>query len=174
MRLFGLTGLLERLHGRNVLSSLVLRGEIASGMKCYSDMVFPHTSGFDDAPDDLPDTFYPGSLNINIYRDGFPSGVRDIQDLDKGILRASFAIAHDAIGNNMLSPTATAPQRGTMLFWPAAVTLDETGHSFNAWAARRIGSAYYNVAELMSDIKLRDAHDLKDGMAVTLTLSAKP
>jgi len=173
MKLFGIGSTIARLRGSKNLS-LVFKGEIASGMGCYSDMTFPPKSGIKNAPDALPAEFHPGSLNINIASNGFPKGIRDIQDLDRGILKSSFTIAHDAIGNNMLRPTSNAPNRGTMHFWPATIQLDESRKIFDAWAARRIGSAYYNVVEVMSDIKLRDKHSLTDGMAVTLTLSAQP
>lgn len=161
---------------------LVFQGVVQSGMGMYSELSFPGPDEIARAPSDWPDpeTMQPGSLNIAIteYPDNLENltGVTNrITGLDNGHFQPEFSIPAASIGANALMPrNGGDPKRGIAQIWRCNVENQDTGEKFDAWVVRRIGSAYYNILELMADRKLRDTHNLEDGTPVTLTVFDGP
>lgn len=162
-------------------STLVFEARITDGMGMYSELKFPTRSELFNnqataAQVEWLDSIQPGSLNITVDRDGYPAQIEDlgkgynVQKLDNGLFPPELVIAQSKIGNNSIRPYAGAPERGAAQVWPCTVEKLDTHETFNAFAVRRIGSAYSDVIELMADRKLRDAHGLKTGTPVRLTL----
>lgn len=144
--------------------------KISNGMGMYSELEFPEHPLW-------PEKMHSGSLNASIKSNGFPAELETlgqnghgVQKLDNGRFSSLFNIAQKDIGNNSLTPTRENPERGTAQVWACQVEVEGTTKAFNAWAVRRIGSAYYNVLELMSDKHLRDTYSLENGMSVKIKL----
>ncbi|GEM_PF-1418340 len=166
---------------------LVFMAHVTDGMGMYSELTFPtrrelfnmQAAGTPVAvkPDtQWLDTIQPGSLNATIARDGYPAALEalgqgyQVQKLDNGTFEPELVIPQNKIGRNMIKPSAHMPEKGAAQIWPCEVENLKTHEKFNAYAVRRIGSAYHDVIELMSDKKLRDAHKLETGTPIKLTL----
>ncbi len=90
------------------MDKLVFRGHIGSGVGNYSKMVIPGRTALACAPDDWPETLYPGSLNVKIVKDRYPDELlarcagKLLQKLDSQVFSPAFEIPHDAIKGNKL------------------------------------------------------------------------
>ncbi len=150
-------------------NSLVFNCVVNSGMGMYSELEFPKHPLW-------PADMHAGSLNANILPNGFPRALDKmgegwgVQKLDNKKFSALFNIAQSDIGNNMLTPRADNPERGTAQIWGCTVTTADKSTEFNAWAVRRIGSAYSDVIEIMSDKHLRNTYGLENGTEITVKL----
>lgn len=158
---------------------MVFNCRVASGMGMYSELQFPTRHEFNGLSQKWPEKMFPGSLNASIKTDGFPKNLdvlgngRGVQKLDNKLLSPEFSIPHDRIGNNLLTPSPDMQERGTAQVWECEIEVKETAKKFNAWAVRRIGSAYADVIEIMSDKALRKTYGLEDGAEITVSLLAK-
>lgn len=159
------------------MKSIELEAVISGGMGMYSELTFPKKDALPDLPGQWAQAMCPGSLNTVITR--YPDNMDDlgegygVQKLDGKKLEAAAIVPHDMIENNALKPTTYSPERGDAQIWPCEVTVESTSKTFNAWAVRRIGSAYSDVIELMSPDKLRDKHNLSDGTKVKVKILGK-
>lgn len=148
--------------------SLIFNCVVADGMGMYSELDFPSHPMW-------PEKMQAGSLNARINSDGFPKSLDKmgksgygVQKLDNKKFSSLFNIAQQDIGNNSLGPTPQEPERGIAQVWKCSVSVDNSHVEFDAWMVRRIGSAYMDVIELMSDKHLRDSYGLQSGMPITL------
>lgn len=155
------------------------KGVVTDGLGRYGKLAFPRKADMLDViPSDWPDNMFRGSLNITIDRDGFPPELNDMGEgrgitrLDNRHFKPAFSIPQDMIGNNTIGPRSGQPDRGIAQVWRAAVQVEKNGACIPVWAARRIGSAYTDVMEVMSEHKLRDRFGLVTGDKVTATLYA--
>ena len=150
-------------------NSLVFNCVVSSGIGMYSELEFPTHPLW-------PAEMHAGSLNANILPEGFPKPLDKmgegwgVQKLDNKKFSALFNIAQNDIGNNMLTPSKNNPERGTAQIWECTVSAANTSTEFNAWAVRRIGSAYSDVIEIMSDKHLRNEYGLENGTEITVKL----
>ena len=148
-------------------------GKVRSGKGKHSELVIPGIADLNHAPTAWPDRFHPGSLNIGIFKDGFPEGFVDPDEggrgvtlLDDGVIKPAVTLAWDRIGNNGLRPKAGKPRRGTGQFWPAVITVVATGGTSDCWLFRRIDSTIKRQLEIVSSLHLKVHLSLKDGMGV--------
>ena len=153
-------------------NSLIFNCVVTDGMGMYSELDFPNHPKW-------PAKMHAGSLNATIDRSGFPAALEKIkhdgygvQKLDSKTFAPLFTIKQEDIGNNSLGPTSYTPERGTAQIWACHVSAPSASIEFNAWAVRRIGSAYSNVIEIMSDKHLRKTYGLKNDMPIIVKLYA--
>lgn len=163
--------------------SLTFRAVVQDGEGRYSRMTFPGPEQVAGAPADWPGPgkMQPGSLNCKITSS--PADLNEqagkgdrVQALDSGQFDPEFVIPGELIENNCLRPIPGAPRRGCAQVWRCAVRNEETGETFSAWHVRRIDGTYppfHGIMELMADRKLRDAHGLKNGTPITITMFRK-
>jgi hypothetical protein len=154
------------------MKELVLEATVAEGLGRYSRLSFPDRKTMPDLPQQWEQAMCPGSLNARIIN--FPREMSElgdgygIQRLDNKRLRAAAIVPFDMIENNSLKPNQFNEERGNAQIWPCEVEVDGTTKTFNAWAVRRIGSAYSDVLELMSPDKLREKHGLENGTKIKI------
>lgn len=159
------------------MEKLVFECTIGSGMGMYSQLSFPTHEEMPGLPADWPDRMFKGSLNaaVDKYPDEFErlgKGL-EVQKLDNKTFPPALTIPQGAIGNNTLAPRPGMPERGAAQAWRARIEVEgRAGATADVWAVRRIGSAYYDIIELMSEKKLRDALGLQNGDKIRLTLFA--
>ncbi|MGB9153234.1 MAG: DUF120 domain-containing protein [Alphaproteobacteria bacterium] len=158
------------------MDRLVFNCEISSGMGMYSELAFPTHAQIQGLPKDWSDNMFRGSLNAAVIDypvelSALGEGFR-VQKLDNKKFTPAVVIPQTAIGNNSLGPRGNDTERGTGQAWRAQINVTKTGEKADVWAVRRIGSAYNDIIELMSDMKLRDHLRLKDGDKIELTLFA--
>jgi len=159
--------------------------QVGEGM--FSRMVFPGRDEIKGAPSDWPlrtseaeGHLQPGSMNCKItsFPDDFNAvaGAGDrIAALDSGHFTPVFSIPREAIKNNRVGPWGADDnqRKGIAQAWRCVVTKNDTQEEFNAWHVRRIDGTYppfHGIIELMADRKLRDAHGLEDGTAITIKM----
>lgn len=164
--------------------SLVFHAVVQDGEGAFSRMAFPGPDEINGAPADWPgpEKMQPGSLNCRVTK--FPWNFRwaagpgdRIQKLDSGRFTPEFTIPAEMIENNRLEPDDENPRRGTAQIWRCAVRNEDTGEDFEAWHVRRVDGYYppfHGIIELMADRKLRDAHKLKNGTPLTITMYSAP
>lgn len=152
-------------------------GHIKSGVGKHSQLVLPGSSVLQNAPADWPTAFTPGSLNVRIVRDGYPSGFTDpdlggqgVMLLDGDTFPPTVEVPQDQITNNSLGPRRNEPNRGLGRFWRSQLTVESTGLSVNCWVFRRIGSSIKSQLEIVAGDHLRTAMALADGMMVVVTM----
>jgi hypothetical protein len=163
---------------------LTFRCVVQAGESRFSRMEFPGKAQLSQASQDWPDSPCPGSLNCCVTE--FPAdlhklaGAGDrIQKLDKGVMfTPEFSIPRELIKNNVVRPRSPGddPRMGIAQAWRCAVRNEDTGECFTAWHVRRVDGTYppfHGIIELMADRKLRDAHKLKDGTPLTITMYSK-
>lgn len=152
-------------------------GHIKSGIGKHSKLVLPDSSVLSTAPPDWPKVYTPGSLNVTVMRDGYPSGFADpelggqgVVLLDGNSIPPTVEVPWDQITNNSLTPKPNAPNRGQGRFWRSRLTVESTGQSAHCWVFRRIGSTIKRQFEIVAGTHLRTAMTLTDGMAVVVIL----
>jgi CTP-dependent riboflavin kinase len=74
--------------------------------------------------------------------------------------------------NNSILPSTETPENGTAQIWRAILQIQKNGNSTNqdVWVFRRIGSGISKQLELVSNLHLRQALSLSDGMQVIVKL----
>ena len=132
----------------------------------------------DCSPVDWPKVLYPGSLNVCIPSDGYPSEFegldpkKAVKKLDSKFFPALFTIPQDRMKNNQLTPRSNELERGTGQVWRATVKNETSGQTLSAWVLRRIGSDLGCQLEIVSDVCLREALALVDGTSVTVVMES--
>ena len=103
-------------------------GRVRDGICEFSGLALP---GKDDIPakiKDWPTDLEPGSLNVQVERDGFPAKyIKEFGDtsnshLDSRKFKPEAELDYDVIPNNALSPTSQQPDRGNLQIWRAHLT----------------------------------------------------
>jgi hypothetical protein len=137
--------------------------------------VIPDRNKLPSAPDDWPDNLEPGSLNVGVAANGWPSeftGVpsgKGAQKLDSRRFPPAFIIPHDKIGGNF-TPTPENPDKGTAQVWRAVLRASNPNRSRKVWILRRIGSGLKAQIEIVSDVRLKDVMSLADGVTVEVEM----
>ncbi|WP_273726032.1 hypothetical protein [Brucella gallinifaecis] len=141
---------------------IIFRGKISSGLGKHSELVIPGKRHLDNSPNDWPDRFVSGSLNVQIME--YPSILqgrrKQLNALDRGLVPPSIVIPQHEIANNSLRRKLFKPRRGTGQAWRA--TLHAHSQSMNVWIFRRIGSHMHDCLELISDKCIRDNLNIRD------------
>lgn len=161
--------------------TLTFQCRVQPGEGRFSRMVFPGRNDMKGASADWPDKLQPGSLNCKI--DAFPENYVEIVGpgdriaaLDSGRFTPAMTIPADMITNNVLNrPGHPDPRFGMAQAWRVSVRQEDSGETFDAWHVRRVDGTYppfHGTMELMADRKLRDAHALRDGTRLTITMQA--
>ncbi|HWT61422.1 MAG TPA: DUF120 domain-containing protein [Ochrobactrum sp.] len=149
---------------------IVFRGKISSGLGKHSELVIPGKQELKDSPNDWPDRFVSGSLNVRITE--FPSILqstrKQLKALDRGLFPPTIVIPQNEIKNNSLRSKLFKPRRGTGQAWRA--TLHTHSRSTHVWVFRRIGSHMHDCLELISDKRLRENLDIRDHDEVRVIL----
>ena len=154
---------------------LCFRGMITSGIGRHVELHVPGREELQHAPSDWPKTFREGSLNIRVASDGYPSLFADrglsntVENLDRNCYPCTFEIAQGDFGNNLLTPIASMPKRGSGQVWRAVLTTKN--HSIQCWVLRRYGSRVGEQLELLAENHLRSTYNLQDGDAATVCLT---
>ena len=161
------------------MKTLIFQGTVNTGIGKHVNLVIPGRNTLADAPADWPEILQPGSLNILIHNNGYPAEFAQLQpdkkvkNLDSKRFVPAFTIPHDQMQNNLLKPCAEMPDKGTAQVWRATLRLEANSVSHTAWVHRRLGSGIGRQLELVSDIHLRNALSLEDGMEITVELQYK-
>lgn len=149
------------------------KGTVRSGKGKHHQMVIPGRKELAAPPDGWPEQFHPGSLNVGIPLDGYPTGFQDpdcggcgVVQLDQGTPAPSLILEWNQIKNNGLKPKPDKPRRGTGQFWPAILRVSSTGVTHSCWVFRRIDSAIKRQLEIVADCALRGALSLTEGTEV--------
>ncbi len=156
------------------LGAIIFVGTVVSGIGKHVELHIPGRSELLDTPPDWPFRLCPGSLNVRVSQNGYPSFFREHQlpnsvaSLDARCFPGHFEIAQDQLGNNKLVPTKINPQKGTAQVWRAHLTTDD--NEVSCWVLRRYGSGLTDQLEIVSDRHLRTEYHLKDGQKVTVRL----
>lgn len=137
-------------------------GIVQSGKGKHSKLIIPGAADFNGAPLKWPITFYPGSLNVGISKNGYPEGFKDPDEggcgvtlLDGEVIEPTVVLPWYKIGNNSLRPKSGKPRRGTGKFWPAVITVAATGDLADCWVFRRIDSTIKRQLEVVSSLCLK-------------------
>lgn len=158
------------------MKTLVFHGKVRTGIGAHAKLVFPGRNELLNAPSDWPKTLHPGSLNITINDDGYPSEFAKLQtqdkvkNLDSKIFPPAFTIPHAKIKNNTLKPCSEMSDKGTAQAWRANLKPEASDSSHFVWIIRRFGSGLGKQLEIVSEVHLRNALLLKDGTKVTVEL----
>ncbi len=127
-----------------------------------------------------PAMFQPGSLNIGVAKDGYPTGFADpdeggrgVTPLDDAVIEPVVVLRWDQIRNNGLRPKNGEPRRGMGQIWPAVITVLATGDSAVCWVFRRIGSSIKRQLEIISPLHLRTHLSLTDEIRVAVDVFGK-
>jgi hypothetical protein len=160
------------------MRSFIFTGKVQSNMGRFAnEITLPSRSNASVCPPDWPSRIEPGTLNVRIDADGFPTSFNEIgssdglKKLDEGRFAPAFVIPHDAIRGNTLPPKSNRPLRGTGQAWRARITVCGTGASHECWMFRRIGSTLRDQIELVSEQRIRSVLNLnQDGTPVTVEI----
>ena len=151
----------------NERRQLRFEGQIVSGVGRYAELEFPGREELLGAPEDWPESLCPGSLNVLVLEEGYPTGFdaperggRGVQVLDDGVFAPTFSIPGALIGANKLL-SEDDPGRGSAQVWRGIVRVARNSQEYDCWVVRRIGSRagkgrIGNVLEIMSDKRMRD------------------
>ncbi len=158
------------------MKSLIFQGKVKKGVGDHAKLKIPGRNSLKNAPPDWPETLCPGSLNIRI--DGYPSEFKHlsptekVKNLDSKYFRPAFTIPQNQILNNSILPSTETPENGTAQIWRAILQIQTNENSTNqdVWVFRRIGSKISSQLELVSNLHLRQALSLSDGMQVIVKL----
>jgi len=158
------------------MKTLIFHGVVNTGIGKHANLVIPGRNAFPNAPPDWPKILQPGSLNILIDDNGYPSEFAQLQpnkkveNLDSKQFQPAFTIPYDRMQNNKLKPCTEMPEKGTAQVWRATLHVKVNAVSHLAWVHRRLGSGIDKQLELVSDIHLRNTLSLKDGMEIKVEL----
>lgn len=154
-------------------------GKVKSNKGLFAkELTLPTRGTVHDLPPDWPATIEPGTLNVRIDDDGFPTNGFDsigrsngVKKLDEGKFVPACTIPFDAIPGNTLRPRPNEPLRGTGQAWRARICVATTGESLDCWMFRRIGSGISSQLELISDRRIRSVLNLhEDDVAVAVDI----
>lgn len=139
-----------------------LNGIIEKGLGGHSRLGIPGRREIDGAPEDWPERFAPGSLNVFVSAPpAIFAGRKGFRRLDSGIIPPAFVVPQQSIVNNGLHPKWLKPRRGMGQAWRA--TLRAGDRQVSVWVFRRIGSHMVHHLELISPETLRHKLNLSDG-----------
>jgi CTP-dependent riboflavin kinase len=156
------------------MDPIVFKGCIVKGIGQHTTLSVPGRNDITQAPTDWPTKLCPGSLNVRVVPDGYPTLFKEkglaetTKSLDKDCYPCTFQIAQPEFGNNRLTPTSGNPRRGSAQVWRAL--LSANGDNINCWVLRRYGSGLSDQLELVSEIHLRTKYGLRDGHAAIVAL----
>jgi len=156
------------------MHSLSFKGRITDGIGRHSELYVPGRDEIRQAPEDWPVNLQKGSLNVRIFPDGYPPQFAErglpnsTQTLDQQLIEPAFEIAQAEFGNNQLRQHPGMPHRGSAQVWRAVLTVN--GQQHRCWVLRRYGSGLRDQLELVSDVHMRSAFGLMNGVAVEVVL----
>jgi hypothetical protein len=140
-----------------IADSLVFKGTVINGRGGHAELGVPGRHELPSAPEDWPESFFAGSLNVLVshYPIEFTSrGLRhSVKVLDTARFDPAFTIPQSQMRNNKLTPTPAMPHRGTAQVWRAMLTAND--QTTRCWVLRRIGSGLDCELELVSGEGLR-------------------
>ena len=165
------------LYRRN-MKTLKFTGHVINGIGKHSELGVPGKLDLDCSPADWPEALYPGSLNIDISSDGYPSEFKELNPkmavtkLDSKFFPALFTIPQNHMQNNKLISRGDESERGVGQVWRAMVINETSGQSLSAWVLRRIGSGLGHQLEIVSNVHLRDTLALDNRTTVTVIMES--
>lgn len=155
-------------------------GRIRDGKGEFSGLALPGKNDIAVTIRDWPIQLEPGSLNVQVEQDGFPSKyIKEFGDtsnshLDSRRFKPEAELDYDVIPNNTLTPTPQQPDRGNLQIWQAHLTRIETGNRIQCWVLRRAHSTInHDVLECVSEKHLRTALALCTDDKVTLEIEGQ-
>lgn len=159
------------------MRTLEFIGKVRSNKgKFHKDMVIPGRMALGSAPAEWPTQLIPGTLNVGIDENGFPSDLDGIgksdrvRKFDEGNFKPAFVIAQEEIIGNTMKPKDGQPLRGTAQVWQTELCNLSTGATVRCWMLRRVGSGISAQIELVSEYHLREHLGLSDGTSVKVTI----
>lgn len=159
--------------------TLDFKGRITTNSRQYYKLSFPGPNEIRGIPDNWPGRdLHPGSLNVTVDDDGFPTNWDEfgalprVKRLDSKLFLPEFVIPGPTIENNDRTPETTGiVDGGDAQVWRAKLRVDETGNEIDCWLVRRIGSGVARYLEIVSEFYLRDKMELVDGTKVTVIVA---
>lgn len=155
-------------------------GRVRDGAGLYKELELPGQSDLPIDIRDWPETVCPGSLNVQIERDGYPTRFveefpdRRVSNLDSRRFEPEAELDFDVIPNNSLTPTEQLPDRGRPQVWRAKLTKISTGESEQRWVLRRRHSRMReDTFECVAGVRLRDALSVETGDQVELVIAGR-
>jgi hypothetical protein len=125
---------------------------------------------------DWPTKLAPGTLSIQVNKDGFPESFEEIgqsvglKKLDVAKFRAALVIPRRLIAGNPTKPDPDHPTRGFAQVWRAELRVIATGQAATCWMFRIIDFDLPLQLELVAEENLRNNLNLCDGAAVKVTV----
>lgn len=146
------------------MGKIKFTGSIINGRGGHVELYVPGRDELPDAHPEWPLKLCPGSLNIKVDSDGYPSEfnkyglANSVKSLDTALFKAAFEIKQDQLGNNKLTPTDAIPNRGDAQVWKSV--LKANNKVISCWVLRRYGSGLAWELEVVSDINIRNEFGL--------------
>jgi CTP-dependent riboflavin kinase len=159
------------------MATLRFKGVVRTGIGRFSvELTLPRRSRLSVPIRDWPEALQPGTLNVRIDEDGFPSeflkhfAQANVRKLDSRRFVPEAELRWDEIAGNTLPPLPDKPDRGNAQVWRAHLRNLDSGIEKLCWVVRRIGSGLSRDLELVAGERLRDSLGLKDGMPVEVEM----
>ena len=162
------------------IDTLKFVGRVRDGVSKFSGLILPGKDDIAVTIPDWPTKLEPGSLNVQVEPDGYPSryltefGDTSNTHLDSRKFKPEAELEYSVIKNNTLTPTPEQPDRGNLQIWRAYLTKIKAGHGIQCWVLRRVHSTInQDVLECVSEKHLRTSLSLNSNDKVMLEIEGQ-